>query len=99
MTDKITGKPARVIENKWTKELQESKAAVAPFPYQHLLTQQIRRVAAEMDRPDMMALYAGQNYAMASNFSASKIIPILVEQTAEAVEDLHQQLLSEHPPS
>ncbi len=99
MTDKITGKSARVIENRWTKEMQESKAAVAPFPYQHLLTQQIRRAAAKMDRPDLMALYAGQNYAMASNLPASRLIQILVEQTGEAVEDLYQQFLSEQAPS
>lgn len=91
MTTAITGKPARVIENRWTKDVDLLKA-VAPFPYQHLLTREIRTIAAKMERPDLIALYAGQNYAMASNRPAAQLISIFVEQTWEAAEQLFQQL-------
>ena len=54
---------------------------MSPFPYQHFLTQEIRIAAAKSHRPEFMSLYAGQGFPLATNLSASEIIPLLVEQT------------------
>ncbi len=92
----FSGKPARVLYNKFVKEMQMNDAPIAPFPFQTVLTKDIRTAAAKSNRPDLMALYAGQNYPFVTNLSASEIIPLLVEQTVSAIQRLNQNITDKH---
>lgn len=93
ITSAFSGRPARAVRNKFIKEMTELEAPIAPFPYQNALTKEIRTAAAKMNRPDLMSLYAGQNYPLITNLPASEIIPLLVEQTVMAVQRLSNELL------
>ena len=89
----FSGKPARVLYNKFVKEMQMKNAPIAPFPFQTILTKDIRIAAAKMNRPDLMALYAGQNYPLATNLPAMEIVPLLIEQTVSAIQRLSKNLM------
>lgn len=92
ITSVFSGKPARVVKNKFTKEMQQAQAPIAAFPYQNTLTRDIRNVAAKMNRSDLMSLYAGQNYPLITNLPAGEIIPYLVEQTIATIQRLYNEL-------
>ncbi|MBS0604222.1 MAG: nitronate monooxygenase [Verrucomicrobia bacterium] len=92
VTHVYSGRPARMIRNKFIKEMAEEEAPVAPFPYQHYLTKDIRTAASKMNRADLLSLYAGQNYPLITNLPASEIIPLLIEQTVIAIEKLSMQI-------
>jgi nitronate monooxygenase len=96
VTSALTGKQARMLSNKWIKEMHELKAPIAPFPFQNYLTKDIRTAASKMNRSDLMSLYAGQNYPLISNLPAAQIIRLLVEQAALAAQRLSEQLLPPH---
>ncbi len=90
LTRAFTGMPARMLRNRFTQEMQG--APLALFPAQHFLTQPIRTAAAKLNRADLMALYAGQNYPLITNLPASEIVPLLVEQTTLAMQRLMKGL-------
>lgn len=90
LTRAFTGMPARMLGNRFIREMQG--APLASFPTQHMLTKPIRTAAAKASRADLMALYAGQNYPLITNFPASEIIPLLVEQTTFAIQRLTKGL-------
>ena len=90
LTRAFTGMPGRMLRNRFTQEMQG--APLASFPTQHLLTKPIRIAAAKANRADLMALYAGQNYPLITNFPASEIIPWLVEETTLAIQRLTRGL-------
>lgn len=91
VTEVFTGKPARMLHNKFVKEMEQKNAPIAPYPYQNLLTKDIRVAAAKQNRSDLMPLYAGQNYHLTTNLPASEIVPLLVEQTIDAIQRINQQ--------
>jgi nitronate monooxygenase len=97
LTDVFTGKPARMLYNKFIETFEHEKAPIAPFPYQHLLTKDIRIAAAKIDHVDMLSLYAGQNYPLITNLPASEILPLLVEQTIDTIQKLNKDLSEQHP--
>lgn len=92
ITSVFSGRPARLLYNKFTQEMQRTNASIAPFPLQHLLTQDIRIAAAKINRADLMAIYAGQSYPLATNLPANEIIPLLIEQMIGAIQSLTKQL-------
>lgn len=93
ITSVFSGRPARVVRNKFIKEMQDHQAPIASFPYQNMLTRDIRTVAAKMNRSDLVSLYAGQNYPLITNLPVSEIIPLLVEQTVGAIQRLSNELI------
>jgi nitronate monooxygenase len=92
VTTAFSGRPARVLRNKFVKEMQRNNATIAPFPFHNILTKDIRTAAAKANRMDLMALYAGQNYPLITNLPAGEIIPLLVEQTISAIQRLGNAL-------
>ncbi len=93
LTDVFTGKAARMLHNKFIETYQQEKGPIAPFPFQHLLTKDIRTAAGKIDRTDLLPLYAGQNYPLITNLPASEIIPLLVEQTIDTIQKLNNDLI------
>lgn len=90
----FTGRPARMLHNKFVKEMQLKNAPIAPFPFQNALTKDIRTAAAKFNRADMMALYAGQNYPLVTNLPAGEIVPLLIKQTVDTIQRLGQNLIN-----
>ncbi len=93
VTHAFTGKPARMLQNKFIQTSEHENAPIAPFPYQNLLTRDIRTAAAKISRIDLMSIYAGQNYPLLTNLPASEIVPLLIEQTVRAIQNLNKDLL------
>jgi nitronate monooxygenase len=96
MSTAFSGRPARMLHNKFIKEIQLKNAPIAPFPFQNLLTKDIRTAAAKINRADLMALYAGQSYPLVTNLLASEILPLLIEQTVSAIQRLSQNLFEQN---
>jgi nitronate monooxygenase len=71
-TKTFTGKTARGIINLLMEKL--SHHAIPPYPVQHFLTHQLRLLAAEKNRSDLMSLWAGQGYPLCKSLSASDLI-------------------------
>ncbi len=90
LTSCFTGKQGRALVNRLTQEIKQN--AIAPFPHQHFLTEDIRLAASNNQCPDLMALWAGQGYSFASNLPAHDILSLLVEQSAEAIHRLVEQI-------
>ncbi len=60
LTQAFTGKPARGLRNRFMVEAFEQHLPIAPYPAQHGITSDLRRAAAANQRPDLMAIWAGQ---------------------------------------
>ena len=82
-----------MLQNKFIQTSEHENAPIAPFPYQNLLTRDIRTAAAKISRIDLIPSYAGQNYPLLTNLPASEIVPLLIEQTVRAIQNLNKDLL------
>ncbi len=60
LTQAFTGKPARALRNRFMVEAFEKHLPIASYPTQHGITSDLRRAAVERERPDLMAIWAGQ---------------------------------------
>ena len=80
LTRGFTGRLARGIRNRLTREMEARAADLPPFPIQGWFVSQIKAAALEAGRDDLVSLYSGQ------------IAPNLVQRTAPA---LMESLLSE----
>jgi nitronate monooxygenase len=52
-----------------------------PYPLQHVLTQHIRKAAAEQLRSEWMSMWAGQGIRLARQQSAQELVKRLTEET------------------
>lgn len=60
ITKVFSGRPARAIDNRFIREVEESKLPLPPFPAQNGLTKDIRAAASVSARADFQSLWAGQ---------------------------------------
>lgn len=74
LTRSISGKPARVLSNRFVAELKAHVQDLPEYPLQQALTQTIRQAAANQERPEFMALWAGQGCALCSNKPAAELV-------------------------
>jgi len=72
LTKVFTGKPARAIVNAFVQQLEGHE--IPPYPIQHFLTQKLRSLAAEKNRPELMSLWAGQGYPLCRPIDAAALI-------------------------
>ncbi len=82
VTKLFSGKPARVIANRFTKVLHSLEDNVPAFPLQNTLTSDIRKMAAVVGDTDLMSLYAGQSSCLGRELSARELIDTLVSEVA-----------------
>ena len=83
VTEVFSGKPARGIGNRMTRELS-NPAERAPYPFQNTLTRDIRNAAAAQGRADFLSLWAGQAFPLARSAPAAQIIDSLLLQLRDA---------------
>lgn len=84
LTRVFSGKFARGLHNRFIDELLENETDLPGYPIQNALTRNIRRAAAEQDRPEFMPLWAGQGCSLGADRPAGELIRAWVAQ-AEAI--------------
>ncbi|WP_082234885.1 NAD(P)H-dependent flavin oxidoreductase [Halobacillus massiliensis] len=86
ITSAFSGKPARGIENQFTREMQS--VDTPPYPLQNSLTKEIRKEAAAQNKPDYMSLWSGQSPRLSRHLSAAAIIEQVMAEREDAIKHL-----------
>ncbi|MCC8998558.1 MAG: nitronate monooxygenase, partial [Candidatus Contendobacter sp.] len=76
----FTGRFGRVLRNRLSDGLRSHEAELPGFPSQLFLTQDLRQAAAERNRTDFMALWAGQGCHLCEDRPAAELIATWVGQ-------------------
>ncbi|MFO1434342.1 MAG: nitronate monooxygenase [Candidatus Competibacteraceae bacterium] len=79
----FSGRLARCLKNRFTAELQAHDSDWPGFPIQYALTQDIRHAAAEQNRPEFMALWAGQGCPLCTTRPAGALVEEWMQQLRE----------------
>jgi nitronate monooxygenase len=79
----FSGRLARCLKNRFTTELQAHDADWPGFPIQYAVTQDIRQAAAEQNRPEFMALWAGQGCPLCTTRPAGALVEEWMQQVRE----------------
>jgi nitronate monooxygenase len=83
MTRAFTGRLARGVRNRFLD--QYSPGAPAAYPYVHYLTAPLRAAARSAGNPDLINLWAGQTYELASERPAAEIVARLASEARTAL--------------
>ncbi|MEU3014132.1 NAD(P)H-dependent flavin oxidoreductase [Nocardia asteroides] len=78
LTRLFSGRPARGIANRFTRDMAEFEAAVPAYPAQNTLMTPIRATAAERGDADLLNLWSGQAAALAGSTDAADYLAELV---------------------
>ncbi|HEY4600762.1 MAG TPA: nitronate monooxygenase family protein [Cerasibacillus sp.] len=80
ITNVFSGRPARAIQNRMTKEAEKNTTIIQSFPIQNALTQDIRSKAKQNENKDYQSLWAGQGVGgLTKEETAVSIIEDLIE--------------------
>jgi NAD(P)H-dependent flavin oxidoreductase YrpB (nitropropane dioxygenase family) len=60
----ITGKPARMVRNRWAEAYAEADIEPLPMPFQGMVSQQVTAAAVAAERQDIWPGFAGQGLGM-----------------------------------
>jgi nitronate monooxygenase len=85
MTKAFTGKPARVLANRYVLEMADAEDDALAFPLQRMLSAPLAQAAAARGSGDFMALYAGQGAPLARELPAAELLETLVAETEQAL--------------
>jgi nitronate monooxygenase len=85
LTRLFSGRPARAIPNRLTRELAAHEADVPPYPVQSALMLPIRHAAGRGGQADFVNLWAGQAAPLTSARGARDYIDVLVKETEAAL--------------
>ena len=83
ITSAFSGKPARGVENKFIADMKQHECDLPGYPILNTLTKDIRKAAAEQNKPDYMSLWSGQNTRLSKNVNAGEIIEHIVKEINE----------------
>lgn len=83
ITSAFSGKPARGVENKFITDMKQHEHDLPGYPIQNTLTKDIRKAAAEQNKPEYMSLWSGQNTRLSRNTSAGEIVEHIVKEMNE----------------
>jgi nitronate monooxygenase len=81
VTDRYSGRPARVARTRLVDTLERSGAPVPPFPLQSALTRDLHAAAAERGDREAMFLLAGQGAPLTRALPAADLVAALVAET------------------
>ncbi len=59
---------------------------ILPFPYQHILTSEIRAIAGKKNKSDFLSMWAGQGAKMVRNLGTGDIVRALAIELEVALE-------------
>jgi len=89
ITSVYSGRPARVIQNSCLENLVN--LPIAPYPYQNIMMQDIRKKCEELSRLDFIPLYAGEGFSFISDRSALEIFYDLAQSTSLLFKELNKK--------
>jgi nitronate monooxygenase len=84
MSMAFTGRPARVLANRYVLEMADAEADVLDFPLQRGLSGPLAQASAAIGSPDFMPLYAGQGAGLWRELPAAELVATLVAETERA---------------
>lgn len=84
LTRAFSGRLARGIRNRWSAEMAERGAELAPFPVQNWFLSKLRPAVVAAGRTDLVSLWSGQ---IAPNLRHRNAAALMAELTGEAVEE------------
>lgn len=67
VTKAFSGRPARAINNRFIKEVEQSDCGLLPFPIQNEITKDVRAAGKEFAVADFQSLWAGQGVGAVVN--------------------------------
>ena len=82
LTNTFSGKLARGINNTFIKTMQADNGILS-YPQQHYLTMDIRKAAAQQDKPEYLSLWAGQGVGLLRDRSRS--VKTIIDDIKHAV--------------
>jgi nitronate monooxygenase len=91
-TRAFSGRWARGLENRFIVEMASRENAILPFPAQNAFTQDIRKKANELRRPDYLSLWAGQGIRLIRAMKAEALVKTLLKETSEAISTTNSYL-------
>ncbi|MDV6377066.1 nitronate monooxygenase [Sporosarcina sp. GW1-11] len=80
VTSVFSGKPARGIQNEFSRELQPYEQSLPDYPVMNTLTTGIRGEAAKQNRPEWMHLWSGQSPRMSKKQTVNDLLANMVSQ-------------------
>ncbi|MGM0750736.1 MAG: NAD(P)H-dependent flavin oxidoreductase [Bacillota bacterium] len=90
ITTAFSGKPARGIENRFTREMQEYKNQLPPYPIQNALTKELRKQAGRQGVPELMSLWSGQSPRLSRDISAKELLESIVSRVGKTLGELNE---------
>ncbi|WP_314342130.1 nitronate monooxygenase [Simonsiella muelleri] len=98
-TKLFTGKPARMLINRYIRENMANENNTASYPQQHAYTQSLRSAAAQQGDVEYMALYAGKGVGLCRDMRVADLIDALEKEYlgaigAELPENNHKSSIS-----
>jgi len=89
VTRAFSGRWARGIRNRFIQEMEAQPGPFLPFPAQHKLTVPLRTESNKQGKPDCVALWAGQGYALATEAPAAELIARWMAEARAIVKELN----------
>jgi len=74
ITSVFSGRPARGIRNRFMDEMEKYQNSLPDYPLQQSLTSSIRKKAAELNREEFLALWAGQGIRLSQSKPAAQLL-------------------------
>jgi nitronate monooxygenase len=88
VTNAFSGRYARLLENRYIRQMRESNLEPLPFPWQNAITGPMRKAAAAKNNPDLMAIYTGQGLRMLRPMPAAELVGALEREMKDCMEKL-----------
>jgi nitronate monooxygenase len=91
LTRMFSGKPARGIDNRFKREMENFVDGVPPYPIQDSMTKNLRDAASKQNNIDFMALWAGQGTRLSRSLTALQLIEKLISEAEKTINDFTVQ--------
>ncbi|MGI9371312.1 MAG: NAD(P)H-dependent flavin oxidoreductase [Hyphomicrobiales bacterium] len=80
LTPVFSGRPARGLNNRYIEQMSPHAHKLPEFPLMNTLTGPLRKVSAETNSPDFIALWSGQSMTLNRELPASELFLTLVDE-------------------
>mgnify|MGYP001116860134 CR=1 FL=1 len=80
ITDVFSGRPARAIRNRFTREMENHRDKMLPFPAQLSIGRVLRQISAQQSNPDFVSMWAGQGVELAKEHPAGELIEKIIQE-------------------
>jgi nitronate monooxygenase len=80
LTRAFTGRLARGIENRWTREMQQKLAELPPFPLQSWFVSLLKQPSLRAGKRDVVSLWSGQIAPNLQHTNAARLMDSLIQE-------------------